>query len=200
MKSHLPSPSCITACDRMHSENIESGAERRRRCVCSHVDSMSFSAATCHYPTRLARLWAREVHLVNIECEIRIQSSASVVNILFPPSTHPDLIWCMLRCLQGRCVLVNMPVFACSCSAREVLEGLAINLWSFCWKADLDCRLWVTHCLSRSVALTPNWPLRCLFVWKELPWPPSNMLSLWWRTQLVNGPTMVLINLIAWFD
>lgn len=67
-------------------------------CLFSEFDSMSFSAGACHYPDMFGRLSGREVHLVNVECEIRIQSPTTVVNILFP-SLHPpyaDLMYAVV--------------------------------------------------------------------------------------------------------
>lgn len=70
--------------DRMHWIKIESGAEDGEG-LFSEFDRMSFSTAAFHYPTCMA-VFEAEVHLVNVECEIRIHSSTTVINILYFPS------------------------------------------------------------------------------------------------------------------
>ena len=67
-----------------------------------------------------------------------------------------DLIWASWLCAHKHVSFCYAPSLQVKAESRD------INLWSFCWKADLGCRRWATRCLSFSV--TPkltSWSAHC---------------------------------------
>ena len=120
-------------------------------CLFSRFDSMSFSAAACHYPDVFGRLWGQEVHLVNVECEIRIQSQTCVVNILFHPLRPPcaaDLMYAAvpagLLCAHKHASFCHAPAVQ-EKAGRCAHKSLIILLEGRPWLSS------VSHTLPRSL-------------------------------------------------
>lgn len=67
------------------------------------------------YPPPVFQPERGTVHLVNVECQIRIHSSTGAINITFFPAS--DLM-CATSCLRG-CVLINMSPWLCEAVAVQ---------------------------------------------------------------------------------
>lgn len=124
-----------------------------RRCVCSH--SMSFpAAATCHYLC-LAIFGSREVHLVNVECEITIQSASfRCKHFIYPPRhTLPWFDVCRAACgaqsarkHASVCMLLQFKRGAERCCHKSLIILLKSRPWMMS----------VSHIASVSPSLSPQ--------------------------------------------
>lgn len=142
---------------------IESGVERGRGCVCIPFWQHVIFSSSMPLPSVFGHLWGREVHLVNVECEIRIQSSTSAINILFLPCTHPSRSHLMYAALPAGLLCARKHASLCYASTVQDKAGrcghksLIVLLKSRPWLSS------ESHTLPQSLCQScPDWPLSLL--------------------------------------
>lgn len=155
VENHLSSPSSITVCARMCWIKIESGVERGSGCVRIPFWQRVIFSSSMPLPSVFGHLWGREVHLVNVECEIRIQSSTSAINILFLPCTHTSRSHLMYATSPAGLLCARKHASLCYASTVQEKAARCGYKSLICWKVDLDCH----QSLCQSC---PDWPLSLL--------------------------------------